>query len=232
MAPLRLVSSLHAGWRRAALLRVRGTQRRCGGSDDRDDGDDWDYKSISIQHMAPPSQHSGSSSTRAEKEKEADPATPFETRLAKAVRQGSFSECASVVKDMQEHDLKPTARIYSLLLQLYSDKYASDPEMCYEGAKVTFEKAHDRQLTRRAASLWSLMMMVHSKAGNAGQARALDRLRESCSVPVPEGSLYTDALKSSIAAESPRKLPPAGLRHDRAFNKGHLRNTMQRVRDG
>ena len=161
-------------------------------------------------------------------------ASSFESRLTIAVKKKDFMESSAVCQSMAEAGVTPTPRIYLLLLQLYLSGVKNDPEVCVECGYTTFEKAHQRSHTKNTPALWSFMMMIYAETGDHQGARELDKLRESSAIPIPEGSVYRDALKSAIRNEHANKMPPAALRDDRDFNKNNIRRQleMERVRDG
>ena len=154
---------------------------------------------------------------------EALPVGHYEARLTTSAKKGDFEACAKVLQSMQAGGHAPTPRVYLVVLQMYSDAYASDPEMSLEGARTTFDKAHANGATTLSPALWSVMMHVYAKSRASQDARALDRLRHLANIPVPEGSIYTEALCSAISSETQNFKPPAGLRHHREYNKAMLR---------
>ena len=151
-------------------------------------------------------------------------ASSYENRLKIAAKGCDFSGCSDVLKEMNEENVVPTARMYLCLLQMYCDCYnRGDNELCAESARLTFDKAHARGLTADAPALWSVMMIFYAKIEDARGARDLDRLRHNCGVPIPVGSMYCEALRGALRRE-PRDLgPPPGLANDREFMKEHVR---------
>eukprot|EP01060_Flectonema_neradi_P041537 TRINITY_DN9892_c0_g1_i1.p1 TRINITY_DN9892_c0_g1~~TRINITY_DN9892_c0_g1_i1.p1 ORF type:complete len:181 (+),score=29.12 TRINITY_DN9892_c0_g1_i1:121-663(+) len=159
------------------------------------------------------------------------PAATFESKLTIAVKKKDFVESANICKAMTEASIAPTPRVYLLLLQLYLDSARDDPSISVECGYTTFEKAHKRSFTKTTPALWTSMMMIYGRVSDPQGARELDKLRASSGIPVPEGSMYKDALKQAISSERANKLPPTALRDDRDFNKTNIKKQLEMERE-